>query len=84
MLENKFQDNCIREINLKDFFTESIIKTLSVGGYCIINDWGVVPACKKAVEDYGNIFAIQEAIQEIDWTGVFRKKEIEIPWLSRT
>lgn len=57
---------------------------LSIGGYCIIDDWGAVPACKKAVEDYRNIFAIQEVIEEVDWTGVFWKKEIEISCLSRT
>lgn len=51
---------------------------LSVGGYCIIDDWGAVPACKKAVEDYRNIFAIQEHIRVIDWTGICWKKEKEI------
>jgi O-methyltransferase len=57
---------------------------LSVGGFCIIDDWGAIPACKKAVNDYRNIFSIQEEIEEIDWTGVFWKKEIEISCLSRT
>jgi cephalosporin hydroxylase len=48
------------------------------GGYCIIDDWGAIPACKKAVEDYREVFNIQERIQVIDWSGVFWKKEKEI------
>ena len=56
---------------------------LSVGGFCIIDDWGAVPACKKAVDDYCSIFIIQERIQIIDWTGVFWQKENEISSLNR-
>jgi O-methyltransferase len=47
---------------------------LSKGGYIIIDDWGAVPACKKAVEDYRKLHNITEEINLIDWTGVFWKK----------
>lgn len=47
---------------------------LSKGGYIIIDDWGAIPACKQAVEDYRKKNNIAEEIQEIDWTGVFWKK----------
>ena len=47
---------------------------LSVGGYCIIDDWGAIPACKKAVEDYRMVYEINEPIEIVDWTGVFWKK----------
>lgn len=47
---------------------------LSKGGYIIVDDWGAVPACKKAVEDYRNKYSITEEIIPIDWTGVFWKK----------
>jgi|GEM_PF-2190910 len=56
---------------------------LSIGGYCIIDDWGAVMACKKAVEDYRRVFDINEEIRSIDWTGIFWKKEVEIPLVSR-
>jgi hypothetical protein len=56
---------------------------LSIGGYCIIDDWGAVPGCKKAVEDYRQVFNIKEDIVVIDWTGVFWKKEIDVFPLSR-
>jgi O-methyltransferase len=47
---------------------------LSVGGYVIIDDWGAIPACKKAVEDYRSKYSINEEIITIDSTGVFWKK----------
>ncbi|HTA27909.1 MAG TPA: TylF/MycF/NovP-related O-methyltransferase [Bacteroidia bacterium] len=47
---------------------------LSIGGYIIIDDWGAIPACRKAVEDYRKQQNINEEIIEIDWTGVFWKK----------
>lgn len=56
---------------------------LSIGGYCIIDDWGAIPACKKAIEDYRKIFGIDDEIHEIDWTGVFWKKTKETSGMSR-
>jgi len=49
---------------------------LSVGGFCIIDDYGAVPGCKQAVDDYRNYHGITEPIQEIDWGGVYWRKEI--------
>lgn len=56
---------------------------LSIGGYCIVDDWGAIPACRKAVEDYRNTFGIEEPINEIDWTGIYWKKEKEIAKISK-
>mgnify|MGYP006303575523 FL=1 len=56
---------------------------LSIGEYCIIDDWGAIPACKKAVEDYRNVFGIEEPIETIDWTGVYWKKKMAITTISR-
>jgi len=56
---------------------------LSPGGYCIIDDWGAIAACRHAVEDYRKIYNITEDIQGIDWTGVFWIKEKESPIYSR-
>jgi hypothetical protein len=47
---------------------------LTVGGFCIIDDWGAIPACKKAVEDYRMVFDLDEELHRIDWTGAFWKK----------
>lgn len=56
---------------------------LSNGGYCIVDDWGVIPAAKKAIEDYRNAFGIDEEIQEIDDAGIFWKKNRQVPIISR-
>jgi hypothetical protein len=44
---------------------------LAVGGYEIVDDYGAVPACTAAVEDYRAEHAITEPLHQIDWTGVF-------------
>ena len=48
---------------------------LQSGGYIIIDDWGAVPACKKAVLDYREKHSITEDIILIDWGGVYWKKK---------
>lgn len=45
------------------------------GGYVIIDDYGAIPACKLAVDDYRADHGITEAIMDIDWTGVFWRRE---------
>lgn len=44
---------------------------LSVGGYLIVDDYGAVPACKLAVEDYRRAHGIDDQMTVIDWGGVF-------------
>ncbi len=56
---------------------------LSIGGYCIIDDWGAIKACKKAVEDFRKAFEITEPIEIIDWTGVYWKKTKNTPPVSK-
>jgi O-methyltransferase len=48
---------------------------LSPGGYLIVDDYGVVPSCRKAVEDYRQTHGIKEAIQPIDGWGVFWRRD---------
>ena len=47
---------------------------LSPGGYLIVDDYGAVPACRRAVEDYRQAHGIKEPIQDIDGLGVFWQK----------
>jgi len=44
---------------------------LSVGGYVILDDYGHLPACTQAVEDYRTQNGITEAIQIIDFAGAY-------------
>lgn len=47
---------------------------LSDGGYAIVDDYGAIPACRQAVNDYRSANAITEKIRNIDWTGIFWQK----------
>ena len=53
---------------------ENLYPKLSEGGYCIVDDYGWIPACKKATDDYRSKMDIQDPIQQIDWTGVYWRK----------
>ena len=44
---------------------------LSVGGFVIIDDFGAVEGCKRAVQDYRKDHGITDEIQKIDWTGAY-------------
>lgn len=47
---------------------------LSRGGYIIIDDFGAVPACQKAVDDYRTAHGIIDPMTTVDWTGVWWQK----------
>ena len=53
---------------------QSLYSKLSPGGYVILDDYGAVPGCKKAVEDFRSENGITEQIKKIDWTGVCWQK----------
>jgi O-methyltransferase len=48
---------------------------LCVGGFLIIDDWGAVEGCRKAVMDYRKAHNITEEIIDIDGQGVYWKRE---------
>lgn len=50
---------------------QSLYHRLSPGGYVIVDDYGCIPACKEAVDDFRAEHKITEPLQEIDWSGVF-------------
>lgn len=47
---------------------------LSLGGYVIVDDWGAVDACRRAIEDYRTKHAISDEIHPIDGKGVYWKR----------
>ena len=47
---------------------------LSIGGYVILDDYGAVPGCREATEDFRAQQGITEPMERIDWTGVFWKR----------
>jgi O-methyltransferase len=48
---------------------------LSIGGFCIIDDYHAIDACRKAVTDYRQQREISDEITDIDGTGVFWRKQ---------
>ncbi|RPE05944.1 macrocin O-methyltransferase [Chitinophaga lutea] len=53
----------------------SLYPKLSVGGFLIVDDWGAVEGCRKAVLDYREKHGITEEIIDIDGLGVYWKRE---------
>ncbi|MBQ4854471.1 class I SAM-dependent methyltransferase [Rhodanobacter sp. B2A1Ga4] len=47
---------------------------ISIGGFLIIDDYGAVDGCRKAVDDYRAKFELREEIIPIDWGGVYWRK----------
>lgn len=52
---------------------DALYPKLSVGGYCIIDDY-FYTMCSKAVEDYRREHGIDEPIEAVDWTCVQWRK----------
>jgi O-methyltransferase len=53
---------------------EPLYPRLSVGGFCIIDDYGAVDACEQAVHDYRSKNNISDQLIDIDGSGVFWRK----------
>jgi O-methyltransferase len=53
---------------------EPLYPKLSAGGYCIIDDYGVIGSCKDAVTDYRRDHGISDEIIDIDGAGCFWRK----------
>lgn len=53
---------------------ESLYPDLSPGGFVVIDDYGAIPQCRQAVEDFRAANGIDEEIREIDWTGVYWRR----------
>jgi O-methyltransferase len=47
---------------------------LSVDGYVIIDDYGGINACRKAVDDFRASRQIETPLIPIDWTGIYWRK----------
>ena len=56
---------------------DSLYPGLSKGGYLIIDDYGLIPECRGAVEDFRREHDITEPIEKADWNGVRWRREDE-------
>jgi O-methyltransferase len=53
---------------------ESLYPDLSPGGYVVIDDYGAIPQCRQAVDDFRSEHGIDDELHTIDWTGVFWRR----------
>jgi O-methyltransferase len=53
---------------------DALYPRLSPGGFCIIDDYGAVDACRQAVTDYRAEHKVSAEIVDIDGTGVLWRK----------
>lgn len=53
---------------------DALYPRLSSGGYCIIDDYHAIDACRQAVADYRTAHSVTAEIEEIDGTGVLWRK----------
>lgn len=53
---------------------EALYQRVSDGGYVIVDDFGALPNCRRAVEDFRSAHEITEPVFRIDWTGAFWQK----------
>jgi O-methyltransferase len=51
---------------------------VSSGGFVIVDDYGCIPACRTAVDEFRAARGIQEPLEIIDWTGVFWRREASL------
>lgn len=49
---------------------------VSPGGFVVVDDYGAIPACRSAVDDYREENGIQDDLIEIDWTGVYWRRAV--------
>jgi O-methyltransferase len=47
---------------------------LSDGGFCIVDDYGAVEGCRRAIEDYRGAHRINDPLIKIDGAGVYWRK----------
>jgi O-methyltransferase len=53
---------------------DALYERVSPGGYVIVDDYGAVPACAKAIHDFRDAHGIDDEMTEIDWASVYWRK----------
>lgn len=48
---------------------------VAAGGFVVVDDYGCVPGCRQAVDEYREEHGITAPLEQIDWTGVLWRKQ---------
>ncbi|HEX8453200.1 MAG TPA: PqqD family peptide modification chaperone [Longimicrobium sp.] len=54
---------------------DSLYHRVSPGGFVVIDDYGAIDACRRAVDEFRAEHGIIDPIRRIDWTGVYWRRE---------
>ncbi|WP_321472909.1 TylF/MycF/NovP-related O-methyltransferase [uncultured Paludibaculum sp.] len=54
---------------------EALYSKVSPGGFVIVDDYGCIPACRQAVDEFLALRGLTPTIHQVDWTGVYWQKE---------
>src|SRR5215210_1797332 len=52
---------------------------LSAGGHVIVDDYGAMPECRRAVDAFRRHHRITEPLEHVDWTSVRWRREDDAP-----
>ena len=58
---------------------DSLYPGLTPGGYLVVDDYGALEECRRAVDDFRARHGIEEPLEEIDWTGARWRRESDAP-----
>jgi hypothetical protein len=50
-----------------------------VGGFLIVDDYGALAECRRAVDEFRDRHGLTEPMQEVDWTCLRWRKESPVP-----
>ena len=53
---------------------DALYAKVSPGGYVVVDDFGAVPACAQAINDFRAAHGIEDPMTEIDWASVYWRK----------
>ena len=53
----------------------SLYPKLSIGGFIILDDWGLIPTCRKAIDDFRAAHGVTETIQPVDGNAGYWRRE---------
>jgi len=53
---------------------EALYEKVSPGGYIIVDDYGAVPECALAIDDFRSANGIKTPVKTVDWAGAFWRK----------
>jgi hypothetical protein len=54
---------------------QSLYPGLSVGGHVIVDDYGALEECRRAVDEFRDRHGIEEPLERVDWTCVAWRRE---------